>query len=676
MKAFFITFVFIIVLVNYSFAGIVLVPQEYLGIQAGINAAVNGDTLLVADSTYYENIDFKGKAITVASYFLVDGDSVHIDSTIINGGQPSHPNRGSVISFISGEDTNSVIYGFTITGGTGTLYDSETRVGGGIYCENSAARIMYNKVIDNKVAHNQRARGGGIGIYPQENIRSVIIEKNLIELNSVNSTYGAHGGGIYSHNSNILIAHNKIISNICHSQSSWAIGGGIYTFCENVAKRTLNRIFDNVISYNQAISDQYMYSGHSGGVDSQWCNIEMVRNIITYNKISGPEILVGAGSRIYGAKDSVLVEDNIISFNSFSNGFCAGGGLSVINSNLSETPAKVTITGNRFEGNSGTWGGGLLTENNSGCVVSDNEFIKNFAVEGGGIGDIDSNPFTIINNLFKKNQATKLGGGLSSANSNVYLFKNIFSGNESQQGGGILVYRYETSAEFKARIINNTITANVAEDGGGIGILYYSVTSMNNIFWGNDAPFAPEMLVQGGSVDISYSDIRAGLDGLEIIEDGIVNWLEGNIDYDPLFADTLCHLSPGSPCIDMGNPAKEYNDSDGSRNDMGAYGWSGITSVKQKNQVYFLPEKFILYQNYPNPFNPKTFITYELPTITHVELSIYNLLGQQIVTLVNQKQTAGRYCVEWNAIAFASGMYYYRIEAGDFQDVKKMVLLK
>jgi predicted GH43/DUF377 family glycosyl hydrolase/predicted esterase len=89
-----------------------------------------------------------------------------------------------------------------------------------------------------------------------------------------------------------------------------------------------------------------------------------------------------------------------------------------------------------------------------------------------------------------------------------------------------------------------------------------------------------------------------------------------------------------------------------------------------------IPLIFELEQNYPNPFNPKTMINYQLPMTNNVELSVYNLLGQRVAILVNKRQKAGYHQIEWDASGFASGIYYYSIEAGEFQDVKKMILLK
>jgi predicted GH43/DUF377 family glycosyl hydrolase len=99
------------------------------------------------------------------------------------------------------------------------------------------------------------------------------------------------------------------------------------------------------------------------------------------------------------------------------------------------------------------------------------------------------------------------------------------------------------------------------------------------------------------------------------------------------------------------------------------------TAIYDKISSAF-PGKFVLMQNFPNPFNPSTIINYELPITNVVDLSIYNLLGQKVATLVSENKNTGQHQVEWDASGFASGIYYYRIDAGEFQDVKKMILLR
>jgi hypothetical protein len=89
-----------------------------------------------------------------------------------------------------------------------------------------------------------------------------------------------------------------------------------------------------------------------------------------------------------------------------------------------------------------------------------------------------------------------------------------------------------------------------------------------------------------------------------------------------------------------------------------------------------LPLTYQLSQNYPNPFNPSTTINYQLSMTNDVELSIYNVLGEKVVTLVSERQAAGKYSVEWDASGLASGVYYYELRADNFRDVKKMVLMK
>jgi hypothetical protein len=99
-------------------------------------------------------------------------------------------------------------------------------------------------------------------------------------------------------------------------------------------------------------------------------------------------------------------------------------------------------------------------------------------------------------------------------------------------------------------------------------------------------------------------------------------------------------------------------------------------AISQKN-IFSNPERYELRQNYPNPFNPITMINYQLQMISNVELSIYNLLGQKVATLIKEKQQAGYHQVEWNASGFASGVYYYTFQAGnEFAETKKMLLIR
>ena len=98
---------------------------------------------------------------------------------------------------------------------------------------------------------------------------------------------------------------------------------------------------------------------------------------------------------------------------------------------------------------------------------------------------------------------------------------------------------------------------------------------------------------------------------------------------------------------------------------------SGIVPV-----VLQVPDKYKLEQNYPNPFNPVTKINYSITKTGLVTLKVYSILGQEVATLVNEVKTAGNYFVDFDASNFSSGVYFYSIKAGDFNDTKRMFLIK
>jgi hypothetical protein len=115
-------------------------------------------------------------------------------------------------------------------------------------------------------------------------------------------------------------------------------------------------------------------------------------------------------------------------------------------------------------------------------------------------------------------------------------------------------------------------------------------------------------------------------------------------------------------------------------NDTGAGVWrrplSELITTSVPKATKGIPKQYALAQSYPNPFNPTTTIGYELPKASFVRLSVYNVLGQEVRTLVNQTQQAGYKTVQFNGGGMASGVYFYRLTAGSFSDVKKFILLK
>jgi len=591
--------------IGYATApAMVNVPDNYETIQAAIDAAEDGNVVLVEEGTYYENINFKGKAITVASRFYMDGDTSHITNTIIDGSLTSNPDSGSVVYLISGEDTTSVLMGFTITNGTGTrtkyTYEGaqyDMRGGGGILCYNSGGRFIRNRIVNNSVTEpNDEAAGGGF-----------------------------IAGDIDS-DSWIILEHNEIMSNTVSTDVWTAVGGGVYMACNG-------KLMDNIISNNSCTGNGYWAGG--GGVHTYTslevpCKVIISGNQITHNTILGkisPDdndwAAFGGGIKVYRSKVQILNNDITDNFlQDFGEGNGSGGGIYMY---LADDGSVIS--------------GNTIANNTNG--VSGIKY-------GGGIG-------------------LGTGNGLSITN-------NIISGNSASYGGGIRL------RENNAEIINNTIVNNTASSGaGGLHARDCAPVIVNSIVCGNHADTNPQI---GGTFSVRYSDVEGGYSG------------QGNIDANPSFADENFNLSDTSACVGNGTDSVEVTrvwytcpETDQNGNirphsvdefvDIGA-----IESPYSRVLVgmgefnYQSPIVFRLFQNYPNPFNPVTTISYQLPVTSSVDLSIYNLLGQKVATLVDKRQQAGIHQVEWDATVFSSGVYYYRIEAGNFVETRKMIYLK
>jgi hypothetical protein len=407
-----------------------LVPQEYPTIQAAIDASTHGDTVLVSDGIYVENIRYRGKAIIVASLYLVDGDTSHIEQTVIDGSQPSNPDSGSVVYFISGEDTSSVLYGFTITGGSGTLRpfgNSIYRDGGGIYCLFSGGKIEQNAIINNAVVVRDSATAGGIfGVLLND--ENLIIRNNIIASNTVDSD-GVWGGGMYiyaSGQSQVVISGNIISDNVITAGNGSTAGAGIA--CESDGASIHFNISGNTIVNNQSLSTSGFSYG--AGVHMFDAPFNMYDNYIINNTIGSNLTSRGAGLRMVFCNGSVL-ENNIFSLNNYHGNSCRGGGLNINQS------SNASILNNTIIDNTAQWGGGIYTTNTQMIVmnsilwgnvasngpeiyVSGGSIAVRYSdIQGGwtGEGNINANPFFANTGDYQLSDSSLcIGAGIDSMN--------------------------------------------------------------------------------------------------------------------------------------------------------------------------------------------------------------------------------------------------------------------
>jgi len=405
----------ILLTINYiSIAQIIHVPADQPTIQEGINVAINGDTVLVADSTYYENINFKGKAITVASNFILDGDTSHISNTIIDGSQPEHPDSASVVRFISGEDTTSIIQGFTITRGKGTYMPPlvNYRAGGGIFCYNSGAKILNNHIVNDSITSNICSTGAGIFAWPPSSEIYIVVRNNKIShnyLQNTSSTLGVQGAAIASDCHNIIVG-NEVNNNESISDNfiSMAI-----IFCRgSSSSKYINLSFNDIKNNNCFSSGNIPYGVFSSGLYIVGDYGTVMNNNISDNKIYTVNNCSGPGIGVYNVDSTLLIQNNIIANNEMVSGStCTGGGINTIYS----TPS---IINNLIYGNTATVGGGIA------------------------VLDTTPNSTLIINNTITLNSAN-FGGGIYSYFDNSIILNSIIYNNDAVIGPEI--YEYESS---------------------------------------------------------------------------------------------------------------------------------------------------------------------------------------------------------------------------------------
>ncbi len=317
-----------------------------------------------------------------------------------------------------------------------------------------------------------------------------------------------------------------------------------------------------------------------------------------------------------------------------------------------------------------------------------NRFYSNYGI----VIDVNtSNDFTIKNNIFANNANYAGTAGINSVSSIFTVKNNIFVNNQGMSGG-VFILRNNSDIH----IINNTISNN---QSNAIFFVYNSMPEIeNSIIWETNNIFT---LVNSMPL-VSYTCITGGYDGPNNIDSDpmFTAPTEGSgVNYDGLNADWT--LQEGSPCIDAGNPAEEYNDIEDPnnpgealwpamgtlRNDMGAFGGEGFQNFLDSDVNIINPPSSLEMNVYPNPFVMKTnkaistTIAFNLKDTQPVSLEVYNLKGQKIKTIYNGVAKKGLNVYSWNATdkenrKVSSGVYFYLLKTQSETATKKIAIIK
>ncbi len=216
----------------------------------------------------------------------------------------------------------------------------------------------------------------------------------------------------------------------------------------------------------------------------------------------------------------------------------------------------------------------------------------------------------------------------------------------------------------------DSVLAIGAVDASGIRVSFSSVGPTTSV----PPRIKPDVMAQGSSVRVASSSNPTGY--------GFSSGTSFSCPLSAGVAALIVKARPNATPVQIGNAMRMTASNAGSPDNL--MGWGIINAVAAINYLSAVgtgtdpqtPTHFRLEQNYPNPFNPTTSIRYQLATSGHVTLKVFDVLGKEIATIVNEAKPAGSYEITWNASNVASGVYIYRLEAGSFFDAKKLLLVK
>jgi hypothetical protein len=478
--------------------------------------------------------------------------------------------------------------------------------------------------VENFIIEHGSSNNGG-GIYSSG---------STVEIDSVDFSYNSssnNGAAINSIESTVKVQN----STFSHNESNY-LGGAIYvdplTTCE-----IYNSSFDN----NEALWGGAIATVGGGKLLVEGCNI-------SFNTASGNNPnpnqnypTFGGGGGIYQEwSDSLEIYDSEITNNTAATG--AGGGIAVYLSD-DVTINNIVLSDNSSSGPNYPSGGG-----GAAFYRADNVLFENS---------------TIANNVSNHNSGGGIFLGSESGQASIVVhatFNRLTLVNNSALSGGAIFCWSAILNLYHSTLAQNE-ASNIEWSGGGLASHYVSRPNIISSLFYNNIPNSIKNGYAQTPVLVAYSLVQEQWAG------------SGNLtNVDPLFCDPDSgdySLAENSPCVGTGQ--------DGSN--MGAFGVGCEAILSTDKDV--IPLQYILHQNYPNPFNPVTTLRYDLPENGLVNITIYDMLGREVKTLINQTQDAGYRSIIWDATndygkPVSAGIYLYQIQAGEYMQTKKMVLLK
>jgi parallel beta-helix repeat protein len=478
-----------------------------------------------------------------------------------------------------------------------------------------------------------------------------------------------HGGGILCTNSFL-----KINDNIVEGNTAAGIeksGGGLY--CYQGAPRIIN----NNITGNNARN----YCG--GGIYCLSCQA-----VIEGNRVAKNTSKFGGG--IFNNNSSPLIRNNTIVGNHALN---SGGGLDCYGS------SNPLITANVIAGNScGTHGAGIACCYSSSPTIMHNTIAGNVGVYGGGVRSLGNSSPLIVSNAIVDNvdglYLTTNSGAIRANYNNLYYnsyqtsdyevinntshiidLSNNFWWVPDSSSIDSLIYGvgsfipFHTAPNDSAPGEPSAVTSvTVMADKTYTKPVSSSLTTGDTLFIQLEGINWNSLFIEPALVIITSDEDSRGI-GVALIETATSSGIYRGVAY----IDTLSNDLQNRIGVGQNDTLIIRSNVDYTKCDTVIIEAAG---VEKESREVGISSTFYLSQNYPNPFNPVTEIKYALPRDCYVTLAIYNVLGQKVASLVDAQQQAGYKTARWDASLFSSGIYFYRFQAGDFVQTRKMVVLK